>query len=282
MKSFVTVVVLFATTSCVAAEPASAPTSVSPRDGAIVLFNGKNLDGWYTWLKENKTADPKGVFRVRDGMLCVSGEELGYVATKQSYHDYHLVVEYKWGERAWEPRLQNARDSGVLVHAFGPDGFTGAWMPSIEANIVEGATGEFIMVMTKGREPTPYDVSLTCAVRREGNGDVVWEKGGGAEVFGRGNRKHINPSYRDPGWKDERGFRGPRDVEKPVGEWNTLEVVCAGRFVRVILNGTVVNEGGDAVPRSGKILLQSEFAEVFYRNIELRPVAGAFAPAPTP
>ena len=282
MKPLAAVLVLLSASWCAAADPAPEPASVSPRDGAIVLFDGKNLDGWYSWLRESKADDPKGVFQVKDGMLRVSGEDLGYLATKRSFHDYHLVLEFKWGERTWAPRLNNARDSGVLVHAFGPDGYTGAWMPSIEANVIEGATGEFIMVMTKGLDPTPYDVSLTCAVRREANGDVVWEKGGTAEIYGRGNRKHVNPSYRDPGWKDERGFRGPRDLEKPVGEWNTLEVVCAGRLVRVILNGTVVNEGFDAVPRSGKILLQSEFSELFYRNIELRPVAGRFAPAPVP
>lgn len=275
-------VVLLAAAWSAAAEPTSAPESTSPRDQTIVLFNGNDLDGWYTWLMASKADDPKGVFRVRDGMLCISGEELGYVATRRAYHDYHLVLEFKWGERTWPPRTRNARDSGVLVHGIGPDGFTGAWMPSIEANMVEGATGEFIMVMTKGLERTPHDVALTCEVSREQSGDVVWKQGGDRAVFGRTNRKHVNPSYRDPGWKDELGFRGAHDVEKPVGEWNTLEVICAGGLVRVILNGVVVNEGFDAVPRSGKILLQSEFAEVFYRNIELRPVAGPFAPAPTP
>lgn len=279
MRRFALQVLVLALTSAAAA---AEPESISPRDGKIVLFNGRDLDGWYTWLMDAKYDDPKGVFRVRDGMLCVSGESLGYVATKRTYHDYHLVLDFKWGGKTWAPREKNARDTGLLVHGIGPDGFTGAWMPSIEANIVEGATGEFIMVMSKGLEPSPHEVSLTCEVRREKNGDVVWEKGGGREVFGRGNRKHVNPSYRDPGWKDELGFRGPRDVEKPVGEWNTLEVVCAGRLVRVILNGVVVNEGFDATPRSGKILLQSECAEVCYRNIELRPVAGTHAPAPAP
>jgi len=248
----------------------------------IKLFDGRDLDGWYTWLKDSAYEDPQGVFRVRDGMLRVSGESLGYIATQRNYHDYHLVLDFKWGEKTWAPREKNARDSGLLVHGIGPDGFTGAWMPSIEANIVEGATGEFIMVMTKGLEPTPHDVALTCEVRREKSGDVVWEPGGERKVCGRSFRKHVNPSYRDPGWRDELGFRGPRDVEKPVGEWNRLEVICAGRLVRVVLNGVVVNEGCDAVPRSGRILLQSEFAEIFYRNIELRPVAGGFAPPPVP
>jgi hypothetical protein len=272
-----------------AAAPAVAPTatpadeaSISPRDGKIVLFDGSHLDDWYTWLGASKYADPKGVFQVRDGVLRVSGEELGYIATRRSYHDYHLVFDFKWGKRTWAPRTANARDSGLLVHAVGPDGFTGAWMPSIEANIIEGATGEFIMVMTKGMEPTPFDVSLTCEVRREQNGDVVWEKGGGRDVFGRKNRKHVNPSYRDPDWKDALGFRGPRDLEKPVGEWNTMEVICQGPLVRVILNDQVVNEGFDAAPRSGRILLQSECAEVFFRNIELRPIGGRHAEPPVP
>ena len=278
--STLTMLVLVLTSVAAAEEPVADPKAISPGDAKIVLFDGRGLDGWYTWLKDHKYEDPQGVFRVTDGVLRVSGESLGYIATKQAYRDYHLVLDFKWGDRTWAPRAKNARDSGLLVHGIGPDGFTGAWMPSIEANMVEGATGEFIMVMTKGLEPTPFDVSLACEVRREKNGDVVWERGGGRDVFGRGNRKHVNPSYRDPDWKDELGFRGPRDVERPVGEWNTLEVICAGRLVRVILNGAVVNEGFDAVPRSGKILLQSEFSEVFFRGIELRPVAGKWAPTP--
>ena len=59
------------------------------------------------------------------------------------------------------------------------------------------------------------------------------------------------------------------DAEKPTGEWNTVEVVCDGDKITNIVNGVVVNEGTNASVTKGKILLQSEGAEVYYRKVEL-------------
>jgi hypothetical protein len=61
-----------------------------------------------------------------------------------------------------------------------------------------------------------------------------------------------------------------RDAEKPNGEWNTVEVVCHDGTITNIVNGVVVNEGSQASVTKGRILLQSEGAEVFYRKVELR------------
>src|SRR6188472_392392 len=72
--------------------------SVAPGDKTIALFDGKSLDGWYSWLATTQYDDPKKVFSVVDGMLRVSGEVPGYLGTKQEYRDYHLVAEYKWGD----------------------------------------------------------------------------------------------------------------------------------------------------------------------------------------
>src|SRR5687768_13424068 len=55
----------------------NAAEAIAPKDGPIQLFNGKNLDGFYTWLKDTKYEDPRQVFRVTDGMLHVSGDGLG-------------------------------------------------------------------------------------------------------------------------------------------------------------------------------------------------------------
>ena len=65
------------------------------------------------------------------------------------------------------------------------------------------------------------------------------------------------------------GFRGGQDAEKPLGEWNTLECVCDGDRITNILNGKVVNAGTGATPSRGKLLFQSEGAEVFFRRIDL-------------
>src|SRR5262245_56643285 len=87
--------------------------------GPVRLFNGKDLTVLHTWLKDTKSEDPRKVFRVTDGMLHITGDGFGYVATDKSYRDYHVVVEYKWGKRTDGGKF--VRNSGVLLNAVGPD-----------------------------------------------------------------------------------------------------------------------------------------------------------------
>src|SRR5262245_9026002 len=71
---------------------------ISPKE-TVPLFNGTDLTGLTTWLKDTKKADPRKVFSVQDGSLHISGDGFGYVATEKEYRDYDLIVEYKWGKR---------------------------------------------------------------------------------------------------------------------------------------------------------------------------------------
>jgi hypothetical protein len=113
------------------------------------LFTGKDLAGWYTYIphkdKTDPRSDPKGVFRVEDGVIHVSGEEFGCLLTNDEFENYHLVVEFKWGEKKWPPRDQptTRRDSGILMHCVGPDK---VWPKSIECQIQEHDCGDFYMV----------------------------------------------------------------------------------------------------------------------------------------
>src|SRR5437016_2111858 len=75
------------------------PEPITPKDGPMILFNGKDLSGLHTWVKDSGRDDPKKVFTVHDGMIHVSGEANGYAATDKEYQDYHLIVEYKWGQK---------------------------------------------------------------------------------------------------------------------------------------------------------------------------------------
>jgi hypothetical protein len=68
------------------------------------------------------------------------------------------------------------------------------------------------------------------------------------------------------------GFRGTRDVEKPAGAWNRMEVICDGDSITNIVNGHVVNVGTRSSLTRGKIILQSEGAEIFFRKFEIRPI----------
>jgi len=229
----------------------------------LKLFNGKSLDGWYTWLRESRYDDPKKVFTVQDGALRISGEEWGGVATKQAYRDYHLVVEWKWGGKVYPPREKNTRDSGILVHAVGEDGsYNKVWLESIECQIIEGGSGDLISVGGKNKP------RITALVREEGNQNV-WDKNGKPKTIDRGR---INWWGRDPNWKDEINFRGPKDVEKPVGQWNRQEVICDGDKLTYVLNGVVTLQAYDSSHTAGKIQIQSEGAEILIRKVELRPI----------
>ena len=74
-------------------------------------------------------------------------------------------------------------------------------------------------------------------------------------------------------WNDVAGYRDPvSEFEKPQGQWNLLELVAQGDHVKQFVNGKLANEGSQALPSSGKILFQSEGAEVFFRKIKLYPL----------
>src|SRR5205823_10686683 len=121
---------------------------IRPRDGVIPLFNGKDLTGLHTWLKGSGREDPKKVFTVHDGLLHVSGDGNGYVATDKAYRDYRVVVEYKWGQRTDGGTY--VRNSGILLHATGPDGgANGTWMASIECQLAQGCVGDLIAIRGK-------------------------------------------------------------------------------------------------------------------------------------
>src|SRR6266849_7535502 len=199
--------------------PAQDPGQPISPSKKIVLFNGRNLDGWYKWLVENKYTDPKEVFTVRDRMIRISGEEWGGIATRQSYRDYHLIVEWRWGGATWGKRKDRARDSGILVHGVGEDGaHEGIWLESIESQIIEGGTGDFILVSGKNQPSMTENV-------REFERQYYWDEKGTPKTL---DRNRFNWYGRDPKWQDTRGSRGPHDVEKPVGEWNRQEVIADG------------------------------------------------------
>ena len=249
--------------------------ALSPTDEVIKLYNGKNLDGLTTWLSYAKHEDPRGVFSVKDGILHITGDGFGYVRTNKRYRDYHLIIEFKWGKRTWRHRKDSARDSGVIVHCIGPDGGCGnVFMAGIEAQIIEGGTGDFIAVDGVDGDGKYIPASITAETVKDRDGELVWKAGGqAATVSNTGTR--INWFGRDPDWKDEVGFRGKRDVESPFGQWTRMDVICEGSRITILVNGVVVNKGFDATTSAGQILVQSEGAEIFVRRWELWPLGKA-------
>jgi len=258
MLSFVTLTALV--TGCASHPPGNT-------DGSNVLyrFNGKSLDGFYTFLKDRgRDNDPKKVFTVSDGMIHVTGAEWGGITTHDEYENYHLIAEFKWGPTTHAPREDKARDCGILLHSTGDDGaYGGMWLYSIECQMIEGGTGDVLVVGDKSDA-----FAVTCPVADEKQGSSHLFKPGGKPVTIHGGR--INWWGRDPAWQDVKDFRGARDIEKPVGEWNRLECICDGATITIKLNGKVVNFCSDSKPSRGKIQVQSEGAEVFFRRFELK------------
>ena len=70
-----------------------------------------------------------------------------------------------------------------------------------------------------------------------------------------------------------RRCKAERYNEKPIGEWNQYEITVDGGRISLKVNGMLVNEGTDAEVVPGKIALQSEGAEIHFRNIRLIPLA---------
>ncbi len=187
----------------------------APKPKTIRLFNGKSLDGFYTFLRSTGREDPEHVFTIHNKMAHVSGKEYGYFITEKEYENYRLVVEFKWGAKTHPPREGKARDSGVLFHVQGPDK---VWPYSIEFQMIEGGTGDIILV--DGAALTVNGVSRDR---------------------GRFDRYNKGP------WQDVVGFRDPKgEVEKPHGQWNRLELLADGDTLKYYVNGKLVNAGTGA------------------------------------
>lgn len=247
-----------------------AEESVAPQK-AMALFNGKDLSGWTTWLKDTKREDPRHVFQVSDGELHLSGDGDGYVATKDSYRDYHLSVEYKWGTAH---KGKYVRNSGILLHATGPDGGAGgAWPSCIECQLAQGCVGDLILIRGKNEDGKDIDVQFTAETelapdkRRH-----RWKAGGEKKTFPP-TRGQFWWSKHDWDFEEVLDTRGKDDVESPVGEWTNVECIAAGDTLTIKVNGQTVNHVTKVFPSAGKILLQTEGSEIYFRNVEIRPVS---------
>ena len=153
-------------------------------------------------------------------------------------------------------------------------------MAAVEAQIIEGGVGD-ILVLTGEHPQTgePLPVSLTAEITTDRDGERVWKKGGERVTLSRGR---INWWGRDEDWSDTLGFRGKQDVESEFGQWTRMDVICEGDHLLIKVNGVPVNEAFDIQPSEGKVLLQTELAEMFVRRYELWPLGNAPEPTPAP
>jgi hypothetical protein len=241
--------------------------SLSPKGHIIQLFNGKDLTGLYGWLKDTRYEDPREVFSVRDGCLRISGEIDGYLATREEYKDYRLIIEYKWGSKTYGSKT--VRNSGILLHATGPDGNPSPWISSIECQVAQGCVGDFIVIRGKNPDGSAVPVTITSDTVLGPDGNTRWKKGGKPTVYA---GRQFWWSLHDPEFKELIDTRGRHDVESRLGEWTRVECVCSGDRITAIVNDVAVNECYNIFPSAGKILLESEGFEILFRKFELHPL----------
>jgi hypothetical protein len=260
-------------------------TRLSAADGWRPLFNGKDLAGWEmfmtvpdaTWDVPGMTRDPSGkyvepigknhdplhVFTIEeiDGApaIHISGQGFGVITTKESFANIHLRLQVKWGERKWASKINKPRDSGLLYFVQGEPGFDHAtWPRSIEFQIQEHDMGDLYALGTQ----------ITVNARHE-NALWFYDSRGEPTLFVQ---------------KLPIGNRCVKlaDREKPNGEWNTLDLICFnGDSIHVVNSEVVMRlhaaqriDGPEPVPlTSGHISLQTEGAEVYFRDVEIEPLS---------
>ena len=247
---------------------AAADEAIVP-PGVVRPLAEPGLAAFTKWLKGTQHEDPQGVFRLEDGVLRCGDEDMGYVATKQAYRDYRLSVEYRWGRKRAKPT--SVRNSGVLLHGTGPHGSAkGLWMTCIECQLAQGCEGDLIVIPGKKADGGPFPATITSPTRVAEDKNTRWDPEGRPTTY---SGRQFWWSRHQPFFKEDYDARGKDDVASPVGEWTKVECECSGAKITVRINGQTVNECRDAVPAAGKILLQSEGDEVFFRNLEIRPLA---------
>jgi putative membrane-bound dehydrogenase-like protein len=230
------------------------------------LFNGRNLDGWYTFLQQHgRNADPDHIVTIDDGVIhlyrdTANGSRVvkGYIATKKQYGNYHLRLQYRWGEKKFEPRAAMPRDAGLYYHMAGDDA---VWPAGLQYQIQQGNTGDLLALF--GLQADSWIDPATRDLKTRTFRDS--KLGGLPVVFG-----GSGISYQT------------RSVMNELAGWNNLEVIARGSSVTHVLNGKTVNRCENArkidaaVPThsspvtQGKIALEIEAAEIQYRNIEIK------------
>jgi hypothetical protein len=217
---------------------APAKAAISPT-GKTVLFNGRDLSGWYEDIPARDTdAGAPPIVVIDNGVLRSQGESVGHLVSEQAFENFRFEVDY---------RLPPAGGGGsVLVHV-----------------------STLRVLRTKSKNVFPR--SLDIKIRHRDVGDIycIEENLDCPDPA----RRPLEPGQ-VPGGRPEDGRHivKIRDAENPIGQWNTITVECSGRNVRVFVNGTLVNEGTNGTAKAGRVALQITEQQVEFRRVEIFPI----------
>lgn len=226
--------------------------SASARAGEeIDLFNGKNFKGWTFYLEE-KGYNAGGKGKISEfatikpgGVIEIDPSYHGALMTKKDYLNYKLHVEWRWVD----PKARN--NSGLFLRIRPPfvwDMEHGETARNYMVQIQPPNTGDLWVL---GYSDTMLKTDPARSFKPFGKLDLP------AGPFGFSNmHRHLRS----------------KDAEKPIGEWNSMDVTLDGKNITVSVNGELVNEGTQLVDLPGRIGLESEFGPIQFRNIRLTPL----------
>jgi hypothetical protein len=192
-------------------------------------------------------------------VLHVSGELYGCLFTNEEYGNFHLKLKVKWGKNMYGPRVGKLKDSGILYYSIGEAGadYWRAWMLSQEFQIMQGHIGDYWNIANSAIDIRAYQA--------EGKMNSLADAKQSFLGFGTGNPDGL--------------CLGSGNYENPGSEWNIIELVCFkgkslhivnGHVVMVLQNSHYVNNGRSIPLNKGKIQLQSEGSEVYYKDIQIK------------
>jgi hypothetical protein len=181
------------------------------------------------WINVNTDPD---TWKVRDGLLVCSGRPIGVMRSEKQYENFILHIEWM--------HLEPGGNSGVF-----------AW-----SSARPGANR-----LPDGVEVQMLDLDWVKLNTREGRTPPIAYVHG--ELFGVGGVK-VTPE--NP--------RGERSMSwenrcKGRGEWNTYDVVAVDGLIKLSVNGKFVNGIRNSSRRKGYLCLESEGAEIHFRNIRI-------------
>lgn len=222
------------------------------RAGWRSLFDGTSFAAWQTYLGPPAAGeaplglddDPRGVFTIAtvDGApaIRISGEVWGALISRDTFCDFRLRGEYKWGTLVW-PGL-GVRDAGFMYMSTGPLGAVNAGGPAL-SNLP--GTGAFMVSLEF--QVTPTDVGSLMNL-----GPISFTP-----------RSRIVPTERANDWNAiEIVVSGGVATQS----LNGVEVARGDGF-------TIAWPGQAAEPLTcGKLQVQSEGSEIYWRGIEIEPL----------
>lgn len=190
----------------------------------------KNKENPMNWINVNTNAD---TWKKNKDLLICTGSPIGVIRSEKQYENFILEIEWK--------HMEAGGNSGVFVWSDARPDEKSRLPGGVEVQMLE--LDWVNLNLNDGKKPP-----------------IAYVHG---ELFGVGGVETVpdNP-------------RGTRSMSienrcKGKGEWNSYTVVCVDGVIKLSVNGKVVNGISKSTARKGYLCLESEGAEIQFRNLKI-------------